>query len=941
MHRTCTALKKYVPTQVLFRLGLLLCLFLPTSQPSPAGSLLRTEPDKAAPPGSAAYAPDSYWGPLRLKLISMVAAVANDPIRFSVQASRQTLRLGEPLELTITAELLNISPNLLFFQPGANAYTLRMLLPPGFEQTGGDFTDNVTGTLFYPARPLMSYRIQGYFRSVTAGTSFRLLRGQPGQGDQGLFVEKAVVSLRTELDQPAVAERPGSAGRGGSSVLSLYVLADKGSVGGATRVAAASYKGFLDGASCETVSGWIMDDSNPKQSQQVDIYLDGVKAATLLANQSRQDVANAYGIRDFNAYGYVWMIPSSYKANASLRVSVRPAGTSTELSQSPQQTAICPGTGVPAPTPPATTTVTPPATTTTGGPLTLLAPTYNCTTGAITFNTSGGDGTPIRFRASGITDWTTNPNQYLDEGSRVNADTPPFTIYAEQSGRTVTYIWSRQTHCASTTAPPTSTTTAPPTSTTVAPPTSTTVAPPTSTTTAPPTSTTVTPPTSTTTAPPTTGFAITGVNTVSCETISAGLRRVTFTPLYSGLNGQAVTFSVVGLMAPTTSPAPYTLSIYTDNPTITLQAQQSGTTVSYAYNWLAACNSSTTTPPANRAPVVAQPISAQTATVGQPFSLAIPPGTFSDPEGQPLTYSMSGVPAGLSFSGSTLSGTPTTAGQSTLTLTATDPGNLQATTSFGLTISAPTSTTVAPPTSTTVTPPTTVTVTPPATTTVTPPTTVTSNCTNFEPGCSGNVQEVITVLINVATAGNYPLIIGYRSNERSVDGLVGINGAQQTVRFNHSTVFTTVTIPSVALRAGQNTIALSTGAGGGYLCFNSVCVGTPPPPPSCNFTISANTLNATCNQPGVKLVATCTGTDCGDVSYNWSGNGLSYNGQTVYFDAPSSNGTFTYTVTASRMGCADKTATGTINVSGCGTTPAPTNCTMNDYSSETDITYKP
>jgi hypothetical protein len=41
------------------------------------------------------------------------------------------------------------------------------------------------------------------------------------------------------------------------------------------------------------------------------------------------------------------------------------------------------------------------------------------------------------------------------------------------------------------------------------------------------------------------------------------------------------------------------------------------------------------------------------------------------------------------------------------------------------------------------------------------------------------------------------------------------------------------------------------------------------------------------------------------------------------------------------MGCADKTATGTINVSGCGTTPAPTNCTMNDYSSETDITYKP
>ncbi|MDB5240191.1 MAG: hypothetical protein JWP57_816 [Spirosoma sp.] len=665
MYRICTTLNKFVPTQILSRLGLLLCLVFFTSHQSPANSPPRPEPDKAAPPGSAAYAPDSYWGPLRLKLVSVAAAVANDPIRFSVQASHQTVRLGEPLELIITAELLNISPNLLFFQPGANAYTLRMLLPAGFEQTGGDFTDYVTGVLSHPTRPLMNYRIQGYFSSVTAGTSFRLLRGQPDQGDQGLFVEKAIISLRTESDQPAVAERKESAGRGGLSAQNLYVVTDKGSVGGAARVEAASYRGFLDVANCETVSGWILDQNNPNKSQQVDIYLNGVRATTLLANQPRQDVADAFGIKKFNAFGYVWVIPSLYKTNVPLQVSVRPAGTSIELSQSPKQTGICPGT--------VTTTI----------------------------------------------------------------------------------------------------------------------------------------------------------------------------------------------------------------------------------------------PPANQAPRLVQAISAQSAVVGQGFSLVIPSGTFTDPEGQPLTYSMSGLPAGLSFSGSTLSGTPTTAGQSTLTLTATDPGGLQATTSFVLTVTAPT--TAAP----------------------------TNTCTNFGPSCSGNTLEVSTVTINVATAGNYPLIIGYRSNERAVDGLVGINGVQQTVRFNYTTVFTTMTMPSVALRAGANTITLSTGAGGGYLCFNSVCVGTPPPPASCNFTISANTLNATCNQPGIQLVATCTGTDCGDVSYTWSGNGLNYNGQTVYFDAPSSNGTFTYTVTASRMGCTNKTATGTINVSGCGTTLSSTNCTINDYSAEIDITYKP
>jgi hypothetical protein len=136
----------------------------------------------------------------------------------------------------------------------------------------------------------------------------------------------------------------------------------------------------------------------------------------------------------------------------------------------PVTTTITPPVTTPPPTttPPTTTTVTTPPVTT--APLMMAPPTYNCATGAITFNTNGGDGTPIRFKAPGITDWTTNPNQYLDQGSRVNADTPPFTIYVEQSGRTFTYTWSRQATCSGAT-PPTSTTTTPPATVTVAPPT--------------------------------------------------------------------------------------------------------------------------------------------------------------------------------------------------------------------------------------------------------------------------------------------------------------------------------------------------------------------------------------------------------------------------------------------------------------------------------------
>ena len=83
----------------------------------------------------------------------------------------------------------------------------------------------------------------------------------------------------------------------------------------------------------------------------------------------------------------------------------------------------------------------------TSGALTLLAPTYNCTTGAIIFNTSGGDGSTIEYQAAGITGWTTNPNQFVDKDSRTASDVKPFTLMARQSGQVVTYIWDLKAYC--------------------------------------------------------------------------------------------------------------------------------------------------------------------------------------------------------------------------------------------------------------------------------------------------------------------------------------------------------------------------------------------------------------------------------------------------------------------------------------------------------------
>lgn len=83
---------------------------------------------------------------------------------------------------------------------------------------------------------------------------------------------------------------------------------------------------------------------------------------------------------------------------------------------------------------------------------------------------------------------------------------------------------------------------------------------------------------------------------------------------------------------------------------------------------------------------VGNPIADQTLFVNRTASYAIPAEAFTNPANLALSYTIQGLPAGLSATGLTISGTPTTAGTYTVTVRATNPGSEAVQTSFKISV---------------------------------------------------------------------------------------------------------------------------------------------------------------------------------------------------------------------------------------------------------------
>ncbi|TLV00777.1 right-handed parallel beta-helix repeat-containing protein [Dyadobacter luticola] len=132
-----------------------------------------------------------------------------DPIKFSVSTTATQVGLNEEFEIIIRASYMYIPANTVFVFEGANAFRLKLILPQGFEQTGGTFTDFV-GDELSSTKPYASYTLKGKFTQNSGDGVFQLLRSHRKADNQSTYIEVSRLSFKPD-DNIAAAEEDSNA----------------------------------------------------------------------------------------------------------------------------------------------------------------------------------------------------------------------------------------------------------------------------------------------------------------------------------------------------------------------------------------------------------------------------------------------------------------------------------------------------------------------------------------------------------------------------------------------------------------------------------------------------------------------------------------------------------------------------------------------------------
>ncbi len=978
----------------------------------------------------------------------------SDPIRFTIQTNQQSVRLGEPVELVITAELLNIAPSLLFTLPGANAYRLKLLLPPGFEQTGGDFVDYVGDQLSYPSRMSATYRVTGYFSSVKAGTQFQLLRSHSQADAQSLFVEKSSITLQPYAGegQPVVTtSQPNRLGTAST------LLVDMRDARASARVAAGNFQSHLDAANCDYVTGWIIDFNNKNAAPTADIYINGTKVASVVATINRKDVADAYGITTFNQYGFLYAVPAAYKTNAPLSIAVRYTGTTDHIIGSPATTATCAGPVSTTTSPVTSTTAASPVSSTTAvTPTTPVATTTTTPTSSTTIPAVNPNASYYGFldmaTCDSVRGWAFDRNlikqsigvDLFINGTKVatllaNRPRPDVAnAFGIQGFNAYEYAYkipdSYKKGAAITVAARVANTNVElinsPRTTAVC-------------------TTTVTTPVTTptpVTKPDTCQFSLStspslsatcgSTVTLSAACAGANCNRVTYT--WKG-NGLTTTGQSVSLVAPTTNG--------TISYTVTASASGCASQTATGMLTVTGCTSATTTPVAT---TTTTPVSSTTIPAVNPnasyygfldmatcdsvrgwafdrnlikqsigvdlfingtkvatllanrprpdvanafgiqgfnayeYAYKIPDGykkgatitvtarvantavelmnsprttavcgtTITTPVTKPDTcqFSLSTSPSLSATCGSTVTLSAACAGANCNRVTYAWKGNGLTTTGQSVSLIAPTTNGT---TSYTVTASAsgcasqtaagmlTVTGCTSATTTPSPTTTnakyqgflETANCD----GIAGwlidqnnpKQSQAVDIYLNSIKVATVP-VNRARQDVADAYGIQGYNAYGYYYAIPAAYKANAALKVSVMPAGTSRDLSLSPRTTA--VCPGSGQLPTTPPVDSCQFTLGTMTPTTVGCGSAVVLNASCSGANCNRVTYTWKGSGLTATGQTINLTAPSTNSVYSYTLTASAPGCSSQSVTGTVSVTGCTTptitTPAPTTTTI-------------
>jgi hypothetical protein len=113
-----------------------------------------------------------------------------DPFLFSIIANKDYADVGEEIELTVKVTWADFGVNNgVRFLPEWYNYTLKVVMPKGFTQTGGDYTDYCT-KLVDAQNQTATFTIKGQFEFNTNDATFTVLRGFEGADNKSEFIYK-------------------------------------------------------------------------------------------------------------------------------------------------------------------------------------------------------------------------------------------------------------------------------------------------------------------------------------------------------------------------------------------------------------------------------------------------------------------------------------------------------------------------------------------------------------------------------------------------------------------------------------------------------------------------------------------------------------------------------------------------------------------------------